>query len=157
MAVVVSRCDKREPEIKCLVSLLAEESMAAARGVDKAVLQDSAFVLSELFGVPLSVKDLAPTAGIRTTFGIVDYADIVPRLDSISVGRLRKAGAIVFGKTTTPEFGMLGVTESRLTGVTNNPWNLRYTAGGSSGGAAASIAAGIGSLGWGSDGGGSVE
>lgn len=157
MEATLARCEKREPEINSFVSVLAEESMAAARKADKELLQQSASDLPELFGVPLSVKDLAPTAGIRTTFGSVDYADNVPKLDSISVGRLRKAGAIVFGKTTTPEFGMLGVTESRLTGVTNNPWNLRYTAGGSSGGAAASIAAGIGSLGWGSDGGGSIR
>jgi Asp-tRNA(Asn)/Glu-tRNA(Gln) amidotransferase A subunit family amidase len=110
-----------------------------------------------LFGVPVSIKDLTDTEGVRTTYGAVRHADNVPVRDGVNAGRLRAAGLILIGKTTTPEFGMLGTTESELTGITNNPWNPLYTAGGSSGGAAASTAAGVTAVSWGSDGGGSIR
>lgn len=157
MSAVLSQVEHWEPLINSFVTVVAEEAMDAALAADSRLMRDADSGLPLLFGLPLSVKDLAPTAGIRTTFGSKAFADHVPDEDAISVRRLREAGAIVFGKTTTPEFGMLGVTESELTGVTANPWNSFRTAGGSSGGAAASIAAGIGSLAWGSDGGGSVR
>lgn len=157
MEAVLAQLERWEPSINSFVTVVAEQAMESAKQADHAVMRGSASDLPLLFGVPLSVKDLAPTAGIRTTFGSKDFATYVPENDAISVGRLKEAGALVFGKTTTPEFGMLGVTESELTGVTSNPWNLARTAGGSSGGAAASIAAGIGPLAWGSDGGGSVR
>ena len=107
--------------------------------------------------MPITVKDLTDTEGVRTTYGAVAFKDHVPTKDSIAWARLKAAGAILIGKTTTPEFGGLGVTESGLTGITNNPWKLTHTAGGSSGGAAASVAAGVGAFAWGSDGGGSVR
>ena len=78
--------------------------------------------LPPLHGLPLSVKDLSDTAGVRTTYGSRAFADYVPTEDGLSWGKLKAAGAILLGKTTTPEFGLLGVTESPLTGVTNNPW-----------------------------------
>jgi len=151
------RLEEREPQINAFVTVLADEAADHARRADAELMRTAPEDLPPLFGVPLSVKDLSPTAGVRTTFGSVAFADHVPDADSISVSRLRAAGAILIGKTTTPEFGMLGVTESELTGVTNNPWRLSRTAGGSSGGAAAAAAAGIGQLAWGSDGGGSVR
>jgi Asp-tRNA(Asn)/Glu-tRNA(Gln) amidotransferase A subunit family amidase len=113
--------------------------------------------LPPLHGIPVTVKDLTNTAGIRTTYGSRAFADHVPNEDSVAWARMKAAGAILIGKTTTPEFGMLGVTESRLTGVTSNPWNPAMTSGGSSGGAAAANAAGIAPLAWGSDGGGSIR
>lgn len=146
-----------EPLVNAFVTVLSDEALDHARRADTVLVRSDAAELPPLFGVPLTVKDLSPTAGVRTTFGSVAFRDHVPEADSISVGRLRGAGAILIGKTATPEFGMLGVTESELSGVTNNPWKLSRTAGGSSGGAAAAAASGIAPLAWGSDGGGSVR
>ncbi len=111
--------------------------------------------LGPLHGVPFAVKDLVNTAGVRTTFGSVALADNVPAADSPAVARLKAAGAILVGKTTTPEFGHKCFTEAPLFGRTANPWDLSRTCGGSSGGAAAAVAAGLGPIGIGTDGGGS--
>ncbi len=100
--------------------------------------------LGPLHGVPVSIKDLIPTKGVRTTFGSIAFVDNVPDRDDVLVTRLRAAGAIMIGKTTTPEFGIKGQTDAPIYGVTRNPWNLDRTPGGSSGGAAAAVAAGIG-------------
>ena len=100
--------------------------------------------LGPLHGVPFAVKDLVNTAGVRTTFGSVALADNVPAADSPAVARLKAAGAILVGKTTTPEFGHKCFTEAPLFGRTANPWDLSRTCGGSSGGAAAAVAAGLG-------------
>lgn len=113
--------------------------------------------LGPLHGIPVGVKDLIPTKGVRTTFGSVAFADHVPDRDDALVTRLRAAGAIMIGKTTTPEFGIKGQTDGPLFGATRNPWNLERTPGGSSGGAAAAVAAGIGPIGLGSDGAGSTR
>ncbi|OIV38317.1 amidase [Mangrovactinospora gilvigrisea] len=111
-----------------------------------------------LDGVPVSVKDLLLTAGSPTLRGSRTVAPAGPWTeDAPAVARLREAGAVLFGKTTTPEFGWKGVTDNPLTGVTRNPWDPSATSGGSSGGAAAAVAAGIGPLGIGTDGGGSVR
>jgi Amidase len=103
--------------------------------------------LGALHGIPVGVKDLLPTKGVRTTFGSVAFADHVPDRDDALVTRLRAAGAIMIGKTTTPEFGIKGQTDGPIFGVTRNPWNPERTPGGSSGGAAAAVAAGIGPIG----------
>ncbi len=113
--------------------------------------------LPALFGIPVTVKDLVDTAGVRTTYGSVQFANHVPGTDALAWERLKASGAILIGKTTTPEFGLLGVTESRLTGTTSTPWAAGHASGGSSGGAAAGVAAGIVPLAWGSDGGGSIR
>ena len=113
--------------------------------------------LGPLHGVPVSIKDLIFTRGVRTTGGSKIYENFIPQQDAIVVERLKAGGAIIVGKTNTPEFGWLGVTENRLFGATRNPWNLERTSGGSSGGAAASVAAGMGPLAIGSDGGGSIR
>src|SRR5207302_5523210 len=118
-----------------------------------AVMRGAAF--GPLHGVPFAVKDLINTAGVRTTFGSVALADNVPAADSPAVARLKRAGAILVGKTTTPEFGHKCFTEAPLFGRTANPWDLARTCGGSSGGAAAAVAAGLGPIGIGTDGGGS--
>jgi aspartyl-tRNA(Asn)/glutamyl-tRNA(Gln) amidotransferase subunit A len=103
------------------------------------------------------VKDTLWTAGVRTTMGSVIHADFVPAEDAVVVARLRAAGAIVLGKTTTPEYAFKGQTDSVLFGVTRNPWSLAHTPGGSTGGGAAAVAAGLGPLAVGTDEGGSIR
>jgi Asp-tRNA(Asn)/Glu-tRNA(Gln) amidotransferase A subunit family amidase len=109
-----------------------------------------------LDGVPVAIKDLQDTAGVRTTYGSVLYADQVPQEDAPAVARLRAAGMIVVGKTNTSAFGTLGETKNRLGGPTSNPHDLSRTAGGSSGGSAAALAAGVVPLGTGTDCAGSI-
>ena len=113
--------------------------------------------LSPLDGLPVSIKDLVPVAGWPTRYGSLTSATSPSLADAPSVARLREAGAVLFGKTTTPEFGWKGLTDSPLAGATRNPWDLSRSAGGSSGGAAASVAAGINPMAHGNDGGGSVR
>jgi amidase len=108
-------------------------------------------------GVPILVKDLTETAGVRTTFSSRAFADYVPTADAAVVRRMKDAGFVVLGKSNTPEFGSTCVTESALNGVCRNPWDTSRTPGGSSGGAAAAVAAGVIPLGHGSDGGGSIR
>lgn len=108
-------------------------------------------------GVPMLVKDLNETAGIRTTFSSRAFANYVPESDSAVVRRIKNAGFAILGKSNTPEFGITAVTESDLNGACRNPWDLERTPGGSSGGAAAAVAAGAIPLAHGSDGGGSIR
>ena len=108
-------------------------------------------------GVPIAVKDLAATAGIRTTYSSRAYADYVPDFDTAVVRRIREAGFVIVGKTNTPEFGTVAFTESELNGATRNPWNTELTPGGSSGGAAAAVAAGLVPIAHATDGGGSIR
>jgi aspartyl-tRNA(Asn)/glutamyl-tRNA(Gln) amidotransferase subunit A len=135
--------------------LMPDQAMAAAKAAEAAVMRGDALGL--LHGVPLSVKDLIAVGGERFAFGSRCMADNIAAADSPSVERAKRAGAIVIGKTTTSEFGCKAVGDSPLTGVTRNPWNLKKTPGGSSAGAAASIAAGVTPIALGTDGGGSVR
>ena len=151
--VVLDRIEKTQPTLNAFVTVCAEEARAAAKEAEAAVMRGDA--LGPLHGVPFAVKDLVNTAGLRTTFGSWALADNVPRADSPSVARLKAAGAILVGKTTTPEFGHKCFTEAPLFGRTANLWDLARTCGGSSGGAAAAVAAGLGPIGIGTDGGGS--
>src|SRR5262249_3478315 len=113
--------------------------------------------LGPLHGVPFHVKDNLYVADSRTTFGSVDTQQNVTVEDCPAVERLRAAGMIMIGRTNTPEFGWKGVTDNRVVGATRNPWNRDLTPGGSSGGAAAAVAAGLGPVGLGTDGGGSLR
>jgi amidase len=108
-------------------------------------------------GVPIPIKDLTETAGIRTTWSSRAFADAVPERDVAVVRRIRDAGFVVIGKTNTPEFGLTAVTESDLNGACRNPWDTTRTPGGSSGGAGAAVAAGLAPIAHGSDGGGSIR
>ncbi|MBX9698016.1 MAG: amidase, partial [Acetobacteraceae bacterium] len=155
MRAVLDRAERSQPLLNAFVTLCPERAMAEARAAEAAVMRGGE--LPPLHGVPLHVKDLVPTAGVRTTWGSRIFADHVPTQDAAVVARLRAAGAILFGKTTTPEFGQKPLTESPLFGTTRNPWNATRTPGGSSGGAAAAVAAGIGPLGVATDGGGSTR
>ncbi len=152
---VLARIEALEPAINAFVTVCADEARAAAREAEAAVLRGDP--LGPLHGVPFSVKDLLPTKGVRTTFGSYLYERFVPDRDAVAVRRLRAAGAILIGKTTTPEFGHKAITDSPLTGITRNPWRLDRTPGGSSGGAAAAVAAGLAPLAVGTDGGGSIR
>jgi len=150
---VLDRIEKTQPTLNAFITVCAEEARAAAKKAEAAVMRGDA--LGPLHGVPFAVKDLVNTAGVRTTFGSWALADNVPSADSPAVARLKAAGAILVGKTTTPEFGHKCFTEAPLFGRTANPWNLSRTPGGSSGGAAAAVAAGLAPIGIGTDGGGS--
>ena len=141
--------------LNAFVTVTAELARAEARRAEAAVMRGGP--LGRLHGVPFSVKDTLDTAGVRTTMGAVRFADRVPAEDAVVVARLRAAGAILVGKTTTPEFAHKGVTDSALSGVTRNPWALDHTCGGSSGGAAVAAATGMGPLAVGTDEGGSIR
>ena len=152
---VLARIEALNPRLNAFCTLAAEKAMDAARTAEKAVAAGKP--LGPLHGVPYSVKDLVITRGLRTMRGSKMYESWVPEEDTPAVERLRAAGGILLGKTTTPEFGWKGVTDSPVTGITRNPWNLEMTPGGSSGGAAAQVAAGMGPLAIGTDGGGSIR
>ncbi len=149
----LARIERAQPVLNAFITVCAEPARAAARAAEAALMRGEA--TGPLFGVPFAVKDLVNTAGVRTTFGSVAFADNVPAADSVAVARLKAAGAILVGKTTTPEFGHKCFTEAPLFGRTVNPWNVTRTCGGSSGGAAAAVAAGLAPIGIGTDGGGS--
>lgn len=141
--------------LNAFVSVDEAGARAGARDAERAVAQGEE--LGPLHGVPYSVKDLTWTAGLRTTMGSILFEGFVPKQDAVPVARLRKAGAILVGKTTTPEFGHKPFTDSPLSGTSRNPWDLAHTPGGSSGGAAVAVAAGLGPVALGTDGGGSIR
>lgn len=133
-----------------------EEVLEAARAVDQCVARGDD--PGPLAGVPVAVKDLEDVRGLPTTYGSALYADGDPADgDSVLVERMRTAGAVIIGKTNTPEFGCKGTTDNPLFGATHNPWSLAHSPGGSSGGSAAALAAGLVPLATGSDGGGSIR
>jgi aspartyl-tRNA(Asn)/glutamyl-tRNA(Gln) amidotransferase subunit A len=152
---VLARIDQVNPSLNAFCVVTGDAARGEAKAAEAALLRGAP--LGRLHGVPLSVKDMVITRGIRTTFGSAIYADHVPTEDAPMVEALRAAGAIITGKTTTPEFGYKGATHSPLLGVSRNPWRLDRTPGGSSGGAAAAAAAGCGPLHTGGDGGGSIR
>ncbi len=147
----LERIDRIDPELNSFVTVRGEEALEDARAAD-ASQGDGPFR-----GVPIAVKDLTATKGIRTTYSSRAFADNVPDFDTAVVRRLREAGFVILGKTNTPEFGTVAFTESELNGATRNPWNPELTPGGSSGGAAAALAAGLVPLAHGTDGGGSIR
>ena len=155
MEAILARIDVVNPKINAFCTLVRDSAMAEARAADKKVAR--ARSLPPLFGVPLSIKDLIFTKGVRTTFGSKMHESFVPEQDEVVVERLKAAGAILLGKTCTCEFGYKAVTDSPLWGVTRNPWNVGMTPAGSSGGAAAAVASGMGPMAVGSDGGGSIR
>jgi len=147
----LERIARLEPELNAFVTLRAEEALADARRADDAPLA------APFHGVPIAIKDLTATRGIRTTYSCRAFADNVPDFDTATVRRVREAGFVILGKTNTPEFGTTAFTESELNGATRNPWSPELTPGGSSGGAAAALAAGLLPVAHGSDGGGSIR
>jgi amidase len=156
MQAILARIDAVNPAVNAYVTVARESALIAARRATR-TLGRKVTTLPLLHGVPVSIKDLYATKGIRTTWGSLIYKDHVPDLDDLVVQRLKAAGAIVVGKTNTPEFGAGGNTFNAVFGATRNPWNPALTSGGSSGGAAAAVATGMGPIAQGSDLGGSLR
>src|SRR5215471_2263487 len=152
---VLARIEAVNVRVNAYCTVVADRARAEARAAEVAMMRGDA--LGALHGVPISFKDLTPTAGIRTTFGSKFFEHHVPTEDAIVVERARKAGAIVIGKTNTPEFGCKAVTDNLIFGHTRNPWRVDRVAGGSSGGAAAAVTAGLGPIAEGSDLAGSIR
>jgi len=151
----LGRIETHNPALNAVVTLDADRARARAAEADEAAARDEWW--GPLHGLPMTVKDTLETAGVRTTAGADDLSDHVPRGDAETVARLRGAGAVVFGKTNTPTYAMDCQTYNPVFGTTNNPWNLERTPGGSSGGSAAAVAAGLTALELGSDIGGSIR
>jgi aspartyl-tRNA(Asn)/glutamyl-tRNA(Gln) amidotransferase subunit A len=142
-------------DLNAFMAVCADRAREEARAAERRLANDEP--LPELLGIPFSVKDLTNTEGVATTQGSALFANHVPAADAVSVARMRAAGAILIGKTTTPEFGHKPATDGPLFGRTLNPWNRDYTCGGSSGGAAVAVATRMGPIALGSDGGGSIR
>jgi amidase len=151
----LERIAQVNPRLNAIVSLRPEAALDEAEAADHRAAAGEP--LGPLHGLPIAIKDLEDTAGIRTTYGSVAFADHVPVADSLLVARLRAAGAIVVGKTNTPEFGVGSHTFNQVFGATRNPWALDRSPGGSSGGAGAALAAGLLPIADGSDHGGSIR
>jgi amidase len=156
MQAVLARIDAVNPTVNAYVTVARESALAEARRATR-LLSRKPSTLPPLHGVPVSIKDLYATQRVRTTWGSLIYKDYVPDADDLVVQRLKTAGAIVVGKTNTPEFGAGGNTFNAVFGATRNPWNPALTCGGSSGGAAVAVATGMGPLALGSDLGGSLR
>ena len=152
---VLARIARLQPRLNCFITVCAEEALAAARASDARRAKGAA--LGPLDGIPYSAKDLVDTAGVRTTYGSRIHEANVPKADAVVNARMQAAGAVLVGKTTTPEFGHKGFTDAPLFGVTPNAWNAGRGAGGSSGGAAVAIASGLAPLALATDGGGSTR
>ncbi len=152
---VLAQIDRVNPAVNAFCTVVADRARDEARASEAAVMRGGP--LGPLHGVPVSIKDLTPTRGIWTTYGSLAFADHVPAEDALIVERLRGAGAIILGKTNTPELGAGANTKNALFGPTRNPWKLTHTCGGSSGGAAVALATGMGPLAQGSDLGGSLR
>jgi hypothetical protein len=151
----LERVSRLNPALNAVVTLDVERARAAADAADRARAAGTS--LGPLHGLPITVKDTYETAGVRTTCGVPELADHVSTVDAVSVGRLRAAGAVIFGKTNTPTWAGDWQTTNPVFGTTHNPWDRTKTPGGSSGGSAVAIAAGLSSLELGSDIGGSIR
>jgi aspartyl-tRNA(Asn)/glutamyl-tRNA(Gln) amidotransferase subunit A len=151
----LDRIEEINPKINAIVTLIEENARKEAKKAEERVKEGK--VLGPLHGVPVVIKDNIPVRGVRTTYGSKLYENNIPEQDMILVERLRQAGAIILGKTNMPEFGLIGITDNPVFGVTKNPWDTNRTTGGSSGGSAAAVAAGICPIAIGNDGGGSIR
>ena len=140
---------RKNPKLNAIVTLAVDQARVAARGAEDAVMQGTA--LGPLHGLPIGIKDVTVTAGIRTTFGSPLFEDNVPAEDAEVVRRLKAAGAIILAKTNTPEFATGANTVNELFGATRNPWNPELSPAGSSGGSAVAVAAGMLPLAQGTD------
>ena len=153
--MLIERIEKLNPIINAYCTPSFDLAREAAKNADKLI--KSGDKVGQLNGIPVSIKDLTETKGIRTTFGSKIFENYTPIRDEPVAKRIRNSGAVIMGKTNTPELGFKGVTDNLIFGHTKNPWNIERTTGGSSGGAAAAIASGLCYLASGSDGGGSIR
>jgi aspartyl-tRNA(Asn)/glutamyl-tRNA(Gln) amidotransferase subunit A len=155
MELTLQRIETVNPILNAFVSVRAEEAIDEARTITEHLASGNEG--GPLMGIPIGVKDLEDVKGMVTSFGSIPYKNNVAQEDSTQVARLKAAGAIVVGKTNTPEFGFTGFTKNMLHGVTRNPWNTSRTPGGSSGGSAAAVAGGMVPVATGNDAGGSIR
>jgi aspartyl-tRNA(Asn)/glutamyl-tRNA(Gln) amidotransferase subunit A len=153
--VVLDRIERLNPIVNAFCTITPDVALAAAREAEQAVMRGE--LRGPLHGVPFSIKDLHYTKGIRTMSGSFVFEHRVPDVDPPVVRRLKEAGGVLLGKTSTPEFGWKGLGDCPVTGITRNPWNTGMTTGGSSAGAGAAAAAGLGPIHQGSDGAGSIR
>lgn len=155
----LARIDETQPLLNAFSHIDHHGALARARELDTQRMQkhESDESVSPLEGIPVSVKELIEVAGLPCRYGSLTMVDHRPTVDAPSVARLRAAGAIIIGMTNTSEYGFRGYTDNRVSGLTRNPWDPERTPGGSSGGAASSVAAGITPIALGTDGGGSIR
>jgi Asp-tRNA(Asn)/Glu-tRNA(Gln) amidotransferase A subunit family amidase len=154
---VLQRAERLQPRLNAFLTLEDPDKLrAAAQAAEQAIMRNDDG-RGPLHGLPVSVKDLEPTKGLRTTFGSKFFEHNIPDFDGGVATRLRKSGALIFGKTNTPHYGHKDSCDNLLGPPARNPWNLERTPGGSSGGAAAAVASGIGPVAHGSDGAGSIR
>ena len=151
----LERIAAANPSLNAITAILADDALAAADAADRAIRSGEA--AGPLCGVPMTVKENVDVAGSATTNGVAAFRDAIARRDAPHVAQLRAAGAIPIGRTNMPEFGMRWHTDNALRGPTHNPWDPTLTPGGSSGGDAAAVAAGLTPLGIGNDGAGSLR
>jgi len=152
---ILERMDRLEPTLHAYCTPTPELALQTAKRVESAIAHGEH--VGPLAGVPVAVKDLICTKGITTTSGSYAYKDFIPDEDDVVVERLKAADAVILGKTNCPEFGYSGVGHNSVFPTTRNPWNPELTSGGSSSGSGAAVAAGMGPLALGSDGGGSIR
>ena len=155
LAAHLKQIERVNPRVNAIVTLVAEQATARAREADESLVRGDAS--GPLHGLPIAHKDLQLTRGVRTTFGSRIFRDFVPSMDSLLVERIRQAGAIMLGKTNTPEFGAGSQTFNEVFGATLNPYDLSKTCGGSSGGAAVALACRMSPIADGTDIGGSLR
>lgn len=153
--LMLDRIQKLNPKINAIVTVTADAAMQRAEEADAALAKGQCW--GPLHGVPCTIKDSFETAGVRTTAGALSFEDYVPEQDAVSVSRMRTAGMVMIGKTNTPYMAGDWQSYNDLFPTSNNPWNLKLTPGGSTGGGAAATAAGLGYLTLGSDIGGSIR
>lgn len=152
---VLRQIDRVNPSLNAIVTMDADGALAEARASE--VRWHDGVPRGALDGVPITIKDNIPVAGMRSTWGSRLYSGFIPTVDELPVARLRSAGTIILGKTNVPEFTLQGYTENPVFGITRNPWDPLLTPGGSSGGAVAAVAGGLGPIALATDGGGSIR
>ena len=152
---LIERIEKINPIVNAYCTTTFDLAREMAKNADNAVKKGEP--LGVLHGIPTSIKDLMMTKGIRTTYGSLLHEDFIPEEDDVAVIRLKEAGAVLMGKSNTPEFGHIALTNNKIFGETKTPWDVERNSGGSSGGAAAAVASGLAPLALGSDGGGSIR
>jgi Asp-tRNA(Asn)/Glu-tRNA(Gln) amidotransferase A subunit family amidase len=155
MEACLARIDEVNPILNAFIAMKPDEALDEARKTGDRIARGES--VGTLAGLPFGVKELEDVAGYPSTHASVPFKDNYPKNDSVQVERLKRAGAIVLGKTNSPEFGSTAFTRNLLFGVTRNPWNVERTPGGSSGGSAAAVASGMVPFATGSDGGGSIR
>ncbi|MFM7063306.1 MAG: amidase, partial [Actinomycetes bacterium] len=157
MDLYLDRADRLDPSLNAFALRDDDRARELAAAATDVVAGTPAAELPPFHGVPMPIKDLDDVVGWPTSFGSFGCDPSVRTEDALEVSRLRSAGFVFMGKTTTPEFGTVSMTESERFGATRNPWNTDHTPGGSSGGAAAAVASGMAPLAHASDGGGSIR